>query len=77
MSNTIRIVVKPTVGGMPHAERFTVTIASDATVHDLKVKTSESCSLKVKEQILIYKGKILKNEERVSEYGVIGRGAHE
>jgi hypothetical protein len=70
MSDTIKVVIRPTVGG--NAERFTVTIPSDGTVQMLKLKIAEKCSLTAEQQVLIYKGRFLKDEERVTEYGTLG-----
>jgi ubiquilin len=63
----ITVVIRPTSRG--NDERFAVVITPSATVLQLKHKTAEHCSLKAEDQRLIYKGKVLKDEMTVQDYG--------
>lgn len=63
----ITVMIRPTARS--NDERFAVVITPSATVLQLKHKTAENCSLKAEDQRLIYKGKVLKDEMTVQEYG--------
>lgn len=70
---TITIVVRPTSRGTD--ERFSVSIEQSASVLELKTRISEKSPLKAEEQRLIFKGKILKDEKLIEEYGeALGKG---
>jgi len=54
----ITVFVKTTTG-----TKYTVVIAEDATVEQLKTDLAGQCGMAVEEQRLVYSGHILKNEQ--------------
>lgn len=66
MATTLTLHVKPTVGG----ERVTLSIGSTATVGELKEELAAKNGMPAAEQRLIFKGQILKDDERtIDAYG--------
>lgn len=71
---TLSVVIKPT----SEREKFTVQVAPDASVADLKEQVAQQCGVPAGDQRLIYKGQVLKDEKKLSsDYGEHwGFGAH-
>ena len=69
MAVSIKVTIRPTTGGGEH--NFSVNVPADASVLHLKQKTAEheKCTLDAKQQRLVFKGKILADEQEISEYG--------
>ena len=65
MSDEITITIKVQSG-----EEFKVTISSEATVLKLKQACVAEGKLKVDEQRLIFKGKILKDDMVIADYKI-------
>lgn len=62
----LRVVIRPTRGS---EEKFTVSVNLGASVFELKEAVAEKGTVSAAEQRLIYKGKILKDHLKVTEYG--------
>ena len=63
----ISVVIRPTTRG--NEDKFSVSVPADVTVAQLKDKVAEHSSIAAGEQRLIYKGKILKDTQTLTEYG--------
>jgi Ubiquitin family len=69
MTETIDVVIKPTGQSSDKPDRCTVTVATDATILQLKEEVAKHGEIPADEQRLIYKGQILKDQKTVSDYG--------
>lgn len=69
MSDTVTIVIKPTGQSSDKPDRFSVSVATELTVLQVKEEVANNCDLAADEQRLIYKGQILKDHETVAHYG--------
>lgn len=66
MANTILIHIKPTAGG----DRITLDVEPTASVADVKERISQRNGMTSSEQRLIFKGQILKDDDRtIDSYG--------
>lgn len=50
--------------------KFSVKIGLQATVADFKNKIAENCDVAANQQRLIYKGRILKDDQTLDSYGI-------
>ncbi|KAJ8512376.1 hypothetical protein OPV22_002810 [Ensete ventricosum] len=53
-----------------NGSKFSVKTAVDATVEAFKAVVAGSCDVAVEQQRLIYKGRVLKDDETLASYGV-------
>ncbi|GIM15573.1 hypothetical protein Vretimale_18334 [Volvox reticuliferus] len=68
MASTIQIHVKPTAGG----DRITLDVAPTASVAEVKEVIAQTNGMASGEQRLIFKGQILKDDERtIDSYGIV------
>ena len=65
MSEAISIEVVSTSGG----PRVTVSISPESTVLEFKQELNRATNIPLEEQRLIYRGRILKDEDTLQSYG--------
>lgn len=55
----------------PNGSKYAAQISLDATVRALKEDLSPKCDVPVDQQRLIYKGRILKDDQTLRSYGIL------
>lgn len=55
----------------PNGSKYAAQISLDATVRALKEALSPKCDVPVDQQRLIYKGRILKDDQTLRSYGIL------
>ena len=67
--NVVGTVIKVSVMGNPYGP-FTLVVNTEDTVYDVKVKIEQQEGYAADKQILVYAHTVLKNEKRISGYGI-------
>ena len=67
--SVVGTVIKVSVMGNPYGP-FTLVVNTEDTVYDVKVKIEQQEGYAADKQILVYAHTVLKNEKRISGYGI-------